>query len=205
MRYAFCTSFWLAPGSGVSINLGRTVAVHTWSDAANLLFALTGSETHVKPGQRCATAAPGGPFGRRAALPDSVQILQPRTEYFSREPRHEILWLGHSECEALRHDTPGVRCGRSPHLFPCTPNSSALRFMARCRPAAQPAFSPRVRHALGGEREGALDRFRPSSPCSASACHRAEDGAYYCPREEAPPTRAAHPRHQRVKAWLPGA
>ena len=31
------------------------------------------------------------------------------------------------------------------------------------------------------ERDGALDRFRPSSPCSGSACHRALSGDYWCP------------------------
>ena len=116
----------------------------------------------------------------RDDLPDTIQILRPRQEYFSREPRHEILWLKHAECATLRHDTPGVKCGRAPHLFDCPADSPALGYMARCKSSGKPEFGPRVRHAFGGKL--AMHRYQPASPCSHSPCYReVGHSEYYCP------------------------
>ena len=90
-----------------------------------------------------------------------------RYEYFSREPRHEVIWLRHPECARLKHSTPGVRCGRTPNTFPCSPQSPVLKFMASCWPFSHSEFSPRVRSSLGGR---SLDRYNPDSPCSSSPC-----------------------------------
>jgi hypothetical protein len=171
--------FWYAPGSGVSINLGRTMIMRTWTEAANFLNARF--RGRFKSGRRGCDEPRAMD---RVDLPDSIQILNPRYEYYSREPKHEILWLKRSECGTLSHSSPNVRCGRSPHLFPCKPNSSALRQMSECQPAGRPAFSPWVRNALGGG-TGQLHRFRPSSPCGGSPCHRAVDSSeWYCPQRQ---------------------
>ncbi|KAL3918671.1 MAG: hypothetical protein SGPRY_005922 [Prymnesium sp.] len=92
---------------------------------------------------------------------DSIQSLQPRNECFSREPRHEVLGLGRRECEPLHHTMYGLRCGRSPLIFPYDPNSSVLRFILSCRPFPSGEFSPRGRRALGG---GSLSAEQPMQP-----------------------------------------
>ena len=95
-----------------------------------------------------------------------------RQEYFSREPRHEIVLLNDAECGQLRPDV--AMCGRHPHLRACTDDDHALRGMATCRRFNKKEFSPRVRRSVRS-----LSRFMPNSRCSHSPCHL-RGSQYFC-------------------------
>lgn len=217
-----------AAGSGVSMNVGRTLVLRSYSEAERLLTALFPG--YLSGGATCAAAnvshrhcqRPDGSPPRLHCRPqglswmaqygaaavnleakldfaevDSLQILEHK-EYFSREPRHEIVFLRHRECEPLSHDHPNVRCGRAPQLRPCPPaddSQSPLWRMANCNNhPAQPWYDGAVRRKLRSrsglgnpkllEARLKLSRFRPDSPCSSSPCFRGgpnRASGWFCP------------------------
>lgn len=137
------TPFWAygAPGSGVSINVGRTLVASNWSHAVELL--------HGAFGQRDAHGRGTSPTaGGRALLAayTSVQIVNHNEFYAGSAPRHEIVMLhwreweslaalataGTRDAAALSRPPPAesVRCGRHPHLFAC--GTAHLRRFAHC-------------------------------------------------------------------------
>ena len=127
--------FFVAPGSGVSINIGRTRVFESFAQAQRFLErAVQWDGSRAWDGCRAALV---NETGEGAAL-DSIQILRHR-EYYSRELRHEIVMLRHGECETLTPSTPFAACGRPPHMQRCT--SAALDRISRC------AFAAHVRKA----------------------------------------------------------
>jgi hypothetical protein len=167
--------FYAAPGSSVSLNVGVTAVVPTWRDAAALLQKVFARAMPRMPRSRLRCEPATASRGLRHL--DTIQIVSPRQEYFSREPRHELVWLRHPECAPLTPGMPGIMCGRWPHLTPCSDSSPGLRLMARCHHAGQAELSPRVRRAIGRP----LPRFSPGGLCSSSSCFRGADGKYRCP------------------------
>ena len=225
--------FWayVAPGSGVSVNVGRTLVVESYREATKILTLLFPGQLPLT-GLTCeqlehnASAAPCArpkgrepkdaacsvaglewllpklaavtgsrqPFDMRGAVSmaqslDSLQIVAHK-EYYSREPRHELIMLRRRECTALQHDTPGVRCGRAPHLRPCAPDDAALQHMAQCRRFSQPWISRVVRQDLPYDdaQRLRLSRFKAGSPCSSSPCFQGTRaaGGWFCPEADAP-------------------
>ena len=141
---------YVAPGSGVSINVGRTHVVRSYGEAVPLLAL-------AHPGRfpGCNNASGRG-LSRRTlhrgvnvSLLDSIQIVNHK-EYFSQEPKHELVMLHLSECSILRAHTPGLQCGRWPMLTPCSPDSEALRLVTDCGsvPRQSPAGQLRARAKL---------------------------------------------------------
>ena len=121
-------------------------------------------------------------IGPLAAAPtlvdiDTIQILQ-HQEYFSREPRHEIVSLAHRECAVLQPGTPGVMCGRAPFLRRCDPSSRPLLAMRRCKGYRQRTFSAEVAGDVV-----TLSRFAEASRCSSSPCFgHLGSSEQFCPR-----------------------
>ena len=138
-------SLWLfaAAGSGVSVNIGRTRVVETFREA-ELFLRNRVVETNGSWTTGCGRATLKHESTGGGALLDSVQILA-RKEAYSRELRHEILMLGHGECEPLTAQMPFVRCGRPPNLRRCSHGDAALARIARCGSAAD----VRKRHSGG--------------------------------------------------------
>ena len=67
--------------------------------------------------------------GNELDLLDSIQLVN-HTEHFAHTPLHELILLRQAECQPLDARLPGVMCGRSPYLTPCTPDDAALQRMA---------------------------------------------------------------------------
>lgn len=169
---------WLhvAPGSGVSVNVGRTL-ITTYQTAVDWLLELEeGRAKRQVDRTRCdvvdgSIAAELARHPRLARL-DSLQIVR-HLEYFSPEPRNELLLLRRRECERITASTPGVRCGREPELRKCTGNETALLSMARCAAADEQAHNERVGVAACAPH-----------PLSASACfwpNRTQATTQVCP------------------------
>ena len=119
---------YVAPGSGVSINVGRTRVFPRYGMAIRWLArAVPGSFEHgshsPKPPDLNLTAGAGEL--------DSVQILE-NNEYFSREPRHEVIMLRMAEGARLEASHSSVRCGRYPDISQCSPDSAALARIGNC-------------------------------------------------------------------------
>lgn len=130
-----------AAGSGLSINLGRTLVVPRVSTAQRLLQeAQLLGRCCAGPASRLAAAVATQPACARAARAvrpascgapstrlDGIDTLQVpgNRDFVNGEARTEIIWLRRAECEALRPTDEGVMCGRHPHLFRCDANRTA--------------------------------------------------------------------------------
>ena len=104
-----------APGSGVSLNVGRTLVAHSYPHATWMLrtvFPLDGGSSGHMDTNRSGGANPLAGY-------DTLQIVNHR-EFHSVEARHEIVFLRHHEHDVLSPSTPGLMCGRHPHLFTCS-------------------------------------------------------------------------------------
>jgi len=103
--------FYAAAGSGVSINVGRTMVVpdagHSIGNDARLWLDLLARSKF-----------------------DSVQIMHQVS--YSSEKRHEILMAG-KESEVLDANSRGVKCGRYPRLFRCPKTHPVFPFLNNCR------------------------------------------------------------------------
>lgn len=113
--------FWayVAPGSGVSVNIGRTLVVRGYGEALALMKAIYGAPN---------PADPDPDFSKELSTHilthfDSVQLVNHR-EYHSEEPRHELVLLHHHETDSLRdlQASVALRCGRHPDLYECSPD-----------------------------------------------------------------------------------
>lgn len=154
--------FYVAPGSGVSINVGRTmVGPGFLATKRQLLPAIWRDVKLVCHGREPAyrvraangtwsDAIPGKPprslLGPYHAL-DTVQIHH-HQEFFSHEGRQEVVLLRHPDCgffdTALRS---AVRCGRHPWLRPCS--SEELERASHCSTAVKDILSARVKRLVG--------------------------------------------------------
>ena len=123
--------FYVAPGSGVSVNVGRTRAFDTHLEAeAFLRNSLAPQEASLVTGPAECHSAKVIPLSVASGL-DSVQIVW-HTEHFSSEQRHELIMLHRGECASLG-STPTVRCGRWPILHECEATAAAVRPLESCR------------------------------------------------------------------------
>lgn len=164
---------YVAPGSGVSLNVGRTLALTSYRAVRRLLeeaFSL-GSNRSCHGGMQRANLPPGHPLESI----DTIQVLGHK-EYFSAERRHEIVDLRAGECDILQASTKSairaggatVACGREPHLFQCEP--PALRRVTECESHESNVLTYR---ALRGPR------------CGSNSCYSRDasvGGGFYCPR-----------------------
>jgi len=198
------SALWLyaAPGSGVSVNVGRTIVVHSVGQAKEMLASLflERSFSSLPPQCRTAGAGPGSladdptvlrqlglfedengawldrktiGFNQTHAALDGIDSLQVvhNVEYYSREPRHEIILLHHSECQPLDdlEDTGTVMCGIEPWLHRCGINSTSLSRLGSCRHSTSAElFSSRVWSVPGLIRR----------TCPAHGCARYAAGLY---------------------------
>lgn len=99
-----------ATGSGVSMNVGNTLVTRHRKYAMNYLKSI-GLLTKNDDQKNCNSK-------NYTSIYDSIQVLD-GYEYYSREPRHEIIFLRHRECDALSIDMNGLKCGKYPNLFTC--------------------------------------------------------------------------------------
>lgn len=191
---------YVAPGSGVSINVGRTLALESFAEAAHVLArAFSGKlagHASILPracSDEFAFAPPhfegrglpwrqGGPTAvtqhilRRAIARldrlnlsglDSIQILQ-HQEYFSREPRHELVFLRRSECQTLRPSWTEIKCGRAPWLRTCSQEDAALRRLSTC---GRQSLSAALKRLVGP---------RTNSICKNTSCFADGRGSFEC-------------------------
>ena len=167
--------FYVASGSGVSINVGRTRVFLDYGTAENFLRRALRNEP--LPRGRCAAADVNSSSGLASEL-DSIQILEHDNEWFSGEPRHELILLRHAECEplvdaaGLPRPSLNLRCGRDPFLSQCATTNGALRRISTCTKGAA-SIHPAVRPHMRGCRKE--DRAR---------CIRVRNGSaykYLCP------------------------
>ena len=192
--------FYVAPGSGVSINLGRSVAVRTYETAVWLLRRIFPGRMReggitcdelglldrqvggVKPDLRAPQVNVSGETPMynieqvvRGDIDvgsiDTIQILA-HMEYFSREIKYEVLDLRWNECAKLSAASARVRCGRFPD-FACEDRAASIGRMAKCETFNGRLFGKRV-----GKSIRQLSRFG-KSPCSSSPCFVA-DGRWFC-------------------------
>lgn len=99
-----------APGSGVSMNVGNTLVTRHRRHAMKLLMSWGLLEKNNK--KICHAKSYNNTY-------DTIQVLD-GFEYYSREPRHEIIFLRHRECDKVFTHTTGVKCGKYPELFSCS-------------------------------------------------------------------------------------
>eukprot|EP00966_Prymnesium_polylepis_P184761 4282086-Prymnesium_polylepis.1 len=135
--------FYVASGSGVSINVGRTLVFRRYGVASRWLArAVPGRLEQDGPAPANSAPPPLNFSGLNVSELDSVQILE-NNEYYSREPRHELVMLRMGEGAGLT--SLSVMCGRHPHLSPCARGgAAALARLANCAPWAT-ALSKRYR------------------------------------------------------------
>ena len=177
------SNVWLyvAPGSGISVNVGKTLAIHEPHAVASGIFgadkdqarhrlsrALDALRRGAEPPLvralheylKLAHALDSAAVGRL----DSIQRLE-HTELFSPEKFHELILLDPrlSDADTLRSAAASapdrVRCGRQPHLHACDEDHPGLRAMDRCSTRlSAPVLQALTRVA------SACDRTPPPSP-----------------------------------------
>ena len=166
---------YVAAGSGVSINVGRTKVLPSYEALGRLLSSCRfWEEPPIRAAVGPSTCQSRNRPHHKHHCPglaefDSVQVLR-HFEYYSREPRHELVMLRLDNCAPLTAKTPGVMCGRGPNfLRRCEQTSDALARLADCQ---------------------ACDLCRPNSlgiqvtkggPCASTSCYRNEHGQDTCP------------------------
>ena len=155
--------FYHAPGSGVSINVGRTRVMSGFSEAREFLKSLYTHSSYCDNETvywRNANETVG-PLSWDARPPnladhvalDSIQITDHR-EYFSAEHRHEIVMLRWANCLEVRAWALRglVRCGRHPWLRTCgarAEDDNLLSHMESCTAGAVRSMSTRIKeHVL---------------------------------------------------------
>ena len=193
--------FYVAPGSGVSINLGRTVAVRTYEAAVWLLRRIfpgrlrEGSMTCDEVGQldrrtdgvsidlhvpKVNVSGETPIFGSEEAVRgdidvgsiDTIQILE-HMEYYSRESKYEVVDLRWNECAKLSAASTRVQCGRYPD-FACEDRAASIGRMDKCA-----KFNGRLLGKRVGKSIRQLSRFG-KSPCSSSPCFLVDE-RWFCP------------------------
>jgi len=161
--------FYAARGSGVSLNVGRTVAINLRAEPGCAHFL--GRPTFDTKAEvltclhRCLRTRK---YEDSEKL-DSVQLLQAMDQYTD-EPRHEIIMLSAavlSESEQILVAASNERllmCGKEPLLHRCTGQHAPIHFMSNCStiivPSLKPAMSP-----CGVRTQKALPPPLPASVC----------------------------------------
>ena len=140
--------FYVAPGSGVSINVGRS-RVMDFGQAEAFMGKHYFNATRGNVVASCSAGKASWTGSVQQIMSstglDSLQIVD-HYEVFSAERRHEIVMLGLAECEEIsRYPRQLLRCGRFPWLDRCD-RSPVLDLLSR-RPSRR--YSPRVQSWLG--------------------------------------------------------
>lgn len=160
--------FYVAEGSALSINVGVTLVVTEEEDTGlhNNEMAGDGPASHVGKIQKL-----------RDEGYDSVQFLR-HTEAWSPEEKHELLmlrWPDHVNEHGM-----DVRCGRHPHLQPCTADHPAIQMQQQC--TSQGLQDARVKDhvRLGRCDDGSSAAWQPGDACAAvpPPCSDLLDAAY---------------------------
>jgi len=119
--------FYVAPGSGVSVNVGRTRVL-----------------TEVVVGGTAPSIVKELMRGY-----DSMQLWH--DDKYSPEMRHEIVFSsdsgatkGWDECSSLNLSFPGLKCGSAGHLFDCPADHPPLKWFAKCKHVPPEARVPRT-------------------------------------------------------------
>lgn len=122
---------------------------------------------------------------------DSIQILE-NWEFYSSEPRHELIMLRQREADSLTHRSAGIRCGRSgghaggPGLLRrCAPDSEALKRASTCGDHRGVSRRMLQRHGLHLRRHCARD----VPPCYRNGTRpgaRSSTSAWLCARSRRP-------------------
>ena len=173
---------YVAPGAAVSVNVGRTIVVPTFAAAMKLLKRIFSSPPSGEELARCDGSRPSDE--RRAALAELDSIQVDHVEGWARGTRRELIMLRWSECTELTPSSPGVMCGRHPHLTRCAAASLRRMSVGQCgrmtvnSPAS--GFSKTVRRASGGVLNWTMSRNVLSSPCALSRCFQDHDGVVKC-------------------------
>lgn len=114
---------YVAPGSGVSVNVGRTLVLEQNDFFAALRRAYPEGSLQEGCTERWRQLNDTNfrsyirdPLLRQY---DSIQLVSHK-EYFSAERRHEIVLFRYGECQRFNEATRGLRCGRHPHFVDCT-------------------------------------------------------------------------------------
>ncbi len=183
--------FWAyaAPGSGISMNVGRTLVADSYAHATWLLRQ-TFPKRAVGGMMVSHVGGRAHPHGERtvASIPlaglDTLQILNHR-EYHSIEARHEVVFLAHREHDdLLATRLPGLMCGRYPHLFACADHELARMSNCTAYPAAISDASHWLRSQANVRRLfGAHRRCNTSHAAKPSYCyseHAERWGDYLC-------------------------
>lgn len=141
--------FYVAPGSGVSVNVGRSQTFSDYAAAIKFLGLAMRAEPLLRNGHGGVYAADVNESRGLANQLDSIQILT-HDEYFSTEPRYELVLLRHAECERLDQLPSRImKCGRHPHLEPCATGSPALRRVVTCKHGSSSIHKSVHRHMIG--------------------------------------------------------
>lgn len=123
--------FWNAPGSGISVNVGRTLVIRS-DPGEKLRVALARGYINRGPTM-------GRTFGRNKILrafghnttPDSVQFINWREaptsrSHFNDMPNLIVMLKWGCELHLLTKHLEHVRCGRVPDLRACRPTDAAV-------------------------------------------------------------------------------
>ena len=174
-----------AAGSGVSLNVGRTMIANSYNHATGLLRQAFPKVRRGDGGGGLLTDAEAAEALNRSPLAelDSLQIINHR-EFHSIEARHEIVFLRRHEHEKFTARSPGVKCGRHPHLRAC--DDQDLSRMANCssRPSATSDAShwlhseANVRKVFSSQRRCNVSHVAAPSHCYSE--HVERWGDYHC-------------------------
>ena len=174
---------YVAPGSGVSINVGRTMVASSYAHATRMLREAFAKADLSGPSDTVTNvdgAAVPTAVGSALASYDSLQIVNHR-EYHSIEARHEIVLLKLREESSFTLRTAGLMCGRHPHLFHCAERDLWRLDNCTSRPSAS------LPSTNGMLTEGNVRQvFRHHRRCNAShsaVCyqdHVERYGDYFC-------------------------
>ena len=149
-----------APGSGISMNVGRTMIAASYNHATWLLRQAF--PKHTVNAMLANTEVEAALSASPLAGLDSLQIVNHR-EYHTIEARHEIIFLHQREHDLLTIHTPGVMCGRHPQLFACSERN--LAHMTNC--SSRPTTSVDSTHWLQAE-ANVRKLFRSHRRCNVS-------------------------------------
>ena len=175
---------YVAPGSGVWINVGRTRVFRTYEEAWRFLSSAQWSRPDCARTEARRDAEVDGALSQI----DSVQILT-HQEYFSFETRSELVLVRWDNCQRLAHaggGGPPTMCGAPPNLAPCAAaaEGNALGRINACTMWGTPFNgSVAAKVPLRSSRD-------PRSACAATQCYTdatRTEMRHYCP-ETAPGT-----------------
>ena len=165
---------YVTPGSGVSVNVGRTRIVSHYTEATRLLQLVfpglvSSCPNSTQESRRPLDLSAAREESRALEGLDSIQIVAHK-EWTSQEPLHELVMLHLWECQPLTPATPGLMCGWPRRS--CAADSEPLRQMdALCH--------------MRRERGVKASWVAQPAYCRSSECYADDAGGFFCPSDEA--------------------